>query len=264
VSASRIVPLICALLLAAAPATADEIPWTDKIGKAFDESSSSGKPIFIDAWAVWCVPCKEMDETTYVDPAVVEAMTGFVPLKVDQDSSENFCVRHDIEALPLVLYLDAEGREIGRREGLQQAEELLTSMEAVRSGYSGYLEAMAQKKPDASTAAMTADYLVRSGNPRRAIALVRRAMKGDATPRQSEELGLILAEAQLGDGDAKGAAAGFSRLADGASEPEVRGRALEGLVRALRERGRDGEADSTLELLRDEFPERAERLTAIE
>jgi len=260
VKVSRIVLLICAVLVAVAPATANEIPWTDKIRKAFDESSASGKPVFIDAWAVWCVPCKEMDETTYVDPVIVEAMTGFVPLKVDQDSSENFCMRHDIEALPLVLYLDAEGREIGRRAGLQLAEELLVSMEAVQGGYFGYLEAMEQKKPDAATAATTADYLVRAGNPRRAIGLVRRAMKGEASPVEIEELELILAEAQLADGDAKDAAAAFSRLADDASGGEVRGRALAGLVRALRERGRDGQADSTLERLREEFPELAAQL----
>lgn len=233
--------------LAAATAAAGEIPWTAKVSHAFAEAKASQRPILVDVWAVWCVPCKAMDETTYRDPAVVLAMTGFVPLKVDHDSSATFCERYGVEILPAVLYLDAEGREIGRQVGALETAGLLERMEVVRSGYSAYLAA--------EDAATTASYLVRSGNAQRAITLLRRAIKDAPSPRQAEPLALTLAEAQLGVGDAKAAAAGFRELADGATEPEMRGRALEGLVRALRERGRDGEAEATLERLRKEFPE---------
>ena len=256
----RAASLIWASLLVgptpAVPATG-KIEWTTGINKALAEAKATARPVFVDVWAIWCVPCKEMDETTYRDPAVVAAMAGFVPLKVDQDAAENFCERHAVEALPLVLYLDGEGREIGRRMGLQRAAELLGSMETVRDGYASYVAAMARVESSPQVAASAADYLTRAGNPQRAIALLRRAIDRAPAPEQGEELALGLAEAQLAAGEAKDALGAFRRLADQATAPEQRGRALAGLVRCLRERGRAADADAALERLRAEFPERA-------
>lgn len=252
--ALRVASLLGAGLLGGlAPPTpaGEEIPWTEKVNHAFAEAKSSGKPIFVDVWAVWCVPCKRMEETTYRDPAIVRAMTGFVPLRVDHDAAETFCERYDVEALPLVLYLDADGHEIGRQAGSIETGELLETMNAVRSGYSAYLAALAQTDKSAEATTSVANYLVHAGNPQRAITLLRRAIKDAPLPQQAKSLALGLAEAQLGAGDAKEAAAGFRKLADDATEPEMRGRALEGLVRALRERGRDTEAESVLEGLKE-------------
>lgn len=252
--------LLVILLLAALPAPAEEsaggIPWTEKIKGALAESASTGKPVFIDVWANWCVPCKHMDDTTYIDPVVVDAMKAFVPLKVDQDSSEIFCERHDVEALPLVLYLDGEGREIGRRMGLQESESLLESMAQVQEGYASYLESIERvKEPEAAQS--VASYLVAAGNPSGAVDILRRALKTAGKSAQGETLALRIAQAQLEDGEIKAACAGFQKLADGATEQEVRGEALVGLEQAQRERGRTDEADAAMERLRQEFPDLA-------
>ena len=254
------VALILAALLLALPASAADteggIPWTAKIKGALAESTSTGKPVFIDVWATWCVPCKHMDDTTYVDPAVVAAMKEFVPLKVDQDSSEIFCENHNVEGLPLVLYLDGEGREIGRRMGLQESGSLLESMQIVKEGYASYLEAIDRaKEPEAAQA--LASYLVSAGNPAGAVDLLRRALKAAKGSEQAETLALRIAQAQLEDGEIKSACAGFKKLADGAKGQEVRGEALVGLEQAHRERGRTEEAEQTMERLRKEFPELA-------
>jgi tetratricopeptide (TPR) repeat protein len=183
-------------------------------------------------------------------------MAGFVPLKVDQDSSVNFCDRHAVEALPLVLFLDADGAEIGRRAGLQSAAELLPAMGAVRGGYAAYLDAIARAKDDPASAESAARYLTGTGNPERAIGLLRRALKA-APPERADALALALAEAQLAPGEAKDAANGFTRLAEAAAAPEIRAGALDGLARAERERGRTEEAERALRRLREEFPDRA-------
>jgi thioredoxin-like negative regulator of GroEL len=252
--------LLMVVLLAALPAPAEEsaggIPWTEKIKGALAESASTGKPVFIDVWANWCVPCKHMDDTTYVDPAVVAAMNEFIPLKVDQDSSEIFCENHNVEGLPLVLYLDGDGREIGRRMGLQESDSLLESMAQVQEGYASYLETIERvKEPEAAES--VASYLVAAGNPSGAVEILRRALKAAKGSEQAETLALRIAQAQLEDGEIKSACAGFKKLADGAKGHEVRGEALVGLEQAHRERGRTEEAEQAMERLRNEFPELA-------
>jgi thioredoxin-like negative regulator of GroEL len=236
--------------------TEGEIPWTEKISGALKSSSAVAKPVFIDIWATWCVPCKEMDDTTYRDPAIVAAMEHFVPLKVDQDSSEMFCERHQVEGLPMVLYLDGEGREIGRRMGLQKTESLLESMNAVKDGYTDYLKAMEDAKSPES-ASVVASYLNQAGNPGGAIEILRRALKAAGGSVHADGLAVQLAEAQLASGDAKAASNAFQRLSDSATDDAVRGRALYGLFEAQRERGRDDEAAQTLARLESEFPDLA-------
>ena len=99
-------------------AAAGEISWTTDIKGAMARGVAETRPIYADFWAVWCVPCKAMEETTYRDAKVVAAMEPFVPLKVDQDVQPVFCERHQIEALDRVAGLD----EIGRHRVAHVAE----------------------------------------------------------------------------------------------------------------------------------------------
>lgn len=255
--------LLSILILAAASAPgaafAGEIPWLTAQGPAFEEAARTGKPVLVDVWAVWCVPCKTMEKTTYADPRVHEAITGFVPLKIDSDANEIFAERYRAaDILPTTLFLDAEGREITRRVGLVSGDDLLAAMTAVQSGYGEYLEQVElSKDPDALRS--TAHYLLQAGNGAGAADLLRRALKQmkKSGPADQEEVELRLAEAQITDGRIAPAVKVLTRLANSAASDEVRGQALAALVRAEQSRGRDGEAAQALERLQAEFPDLA-------
>lgn len=225
---------LAALLMLAAPASAQdakgEVRWLEDAARAVKASRESAKPVLVDVWAVWCVPCKEMERTTYRDPAVVASMAAFVPLKVDHDAQETFVERYDFEALPVVLFLDAEGREITRLTGMISAQRLHQTMEAVRAGYASYLEHSAHLADPAAAVAVGA-YLLTADNPEGASALLRRALKG-----LKDDAGLS------------------------ATDQQVKMQALAGLVRAERLRGREAEAERALARLRQEFPEAAQLL----
>lgn len=63
------------------PRTSD-IPWRTDLAAAVAEARETGKPLFVYAWATWCRVCVSMSNTTFRDPAVAQALEGFVPVKV--------------------------------------------------------------------------------------------------------------------------------------------------------------------------------------
>jgi thioredoxin:protein disulfide reductase len=74
--------------------------------------------VMIDFYAEWCAPCKEL-ELIFARPGVYERIVeAYVPLKFDvtQPTDENFDLqdRYGAHALPSVIFLDAEGNELGR------------------------------------------------------------------------------------------------------------------------------------------------------
>jgi thioredoxin-like negative regulator of GroEL len=236
-----------------------EIPWIDNIGSALSTAEKSGRPAMVDIWAVWCVPCKEMDKTTYVDPNVVRGAERFVPLKVDADVKTSFIERYDVDAYPTLLFLDGDGREITRWRGAIDAATLSGLMDKVLAGYDDHL-ALRKQTDDPEAVRRLADYYLSVGNGDAAMGHLRaslKALKG-AGAEVREPLELRLAEAQVASGSLKAACKTYTKLADGAEVEEVRGKALLGLARVERERGNEDEAGATLDRLRAEYPDLAE------
>jgi thioredoxin-like negative regulator of GroEL len=254
--------LFFALLGASGSALAEEasaeIPWITGTNEALKESRRSGKPVVVDLWAVWCVPCKLMEKTTFRDSRVLEAMEGFVPLKVDADSDTVFVERYNIEIFPTMLFLDEKGGEIARLIGLVEADPLLEKLEVVGKGYGSYVE-QAANRTDPQALKGAATYMLEVGNSDEAVTLLRKASKlaKGAEAVELEELELMFAETLLSCGRTGAAAKELERLAESATCAASRGRALVGLVRAERERRREEQAEQALTRLRQEFPELA-------
>jgi len=233
-------------------AEAPGIVWGESLPDALDASAESSRPVMVDVWAVWCIPCKEMEETTYRDPDVLRAADGFVPLKVDADVKTAFIERYGIDAFPTLLFLDVKGGEITRWRGMITAEPLADLLGRLSEGYPRYLET-AGRRNEPDVAREIANYLTSVGNAGGAVDLLRVAVKklGNAEPTVREPLELRLGQAHLDAESPKAAAKIFRRLADTSESDEIRGQALVGLVRAERARGRDAQADEALKRLNE-------------
>jgi thiol:disulfide interchange protein DsbD len=81
-------------------------------------ASHEGKPVMVDFYADWCTSCKEMEATTFLDPAVRRALAGTVLLRADvtaDDADDRALLkRFGIFGPPTIAFYGRDGRERAR------------------------------------------------------------------------------------------------------------------------------------------------------
>ena len=98
------------------PAAPAEIVW-EPLGEAiFQEAQRSGRPIVVDVYADWCLPCLELDHVTFRHPGVVEALSTMATFRLDatreiSEEAERFLERYRIYGVPTVLLFGRSGEE---------------------------------------------------------------------------------------------------------------------------------------------------------
>jgi len=87
--------------LAKVPETAGEgaFAWLSSLDEALVESRSTGKPVFVDVWATWCKSCKAMSRTTLQEPAVLDRLGAYVPLKFQAEAPKDPNTKRVLDAL---------------------------------------------------------------------------------------------------------------------------------------------------------------------
>jgi thiol:disulfide interchange protein DsbD len=91
------------------------------------KAKAEGKVVLVDTFTDWCVQCKELDEKTWPDPAVVYWIgNNAVAVRIDTEK-----VRPDlakplgIVAYPTIILLTPDGREIRRLNGFHRPAKML-------------------------------------------------------------------------------------------------------------------------------------------
>ncbi len=92
-------------------------------------------PVLIDFVAEWCIPCREMDHSTYVDPEVIDEAGRFVMVKADltdeNDANAEVVEEFAVRGVPTLILRSSDGQETHRMVGYVGADELLAAMQQV-------------------------------------------------------------------------------------------------------------------------------------
>jgi thiol:disulfide interchange protein DsbD len=96
---------------------APTVTWEPYTDAAVAEALAQGRSVVLDFGADWCVPCHELEQNTFTDRGVAEALAPFVRLKVDftrADAPETVALRqrYAITGVPTILFLGPDGREV--------------------------------------------------------------------------------------------------------------------------------------------------------
>jgi len=84
-------------------------------------AKQSGKPIFMDVYAVWCIPCKQFEKTVFTDKEVGEKFNSwFINLKIDAEKEEGKRIfsLYKVGGYPTGIFITADGTLLSKFEGV--------------------------------------------------------------------------------------------------------------------------------------------------
>lgn len=125
-----------ALWLAFPQRSHSSIGWVPFSQESLAQAAQQRRPVVLDFVADWCIPCHEMDVSTFADPRVVELARDFLMLRADltleNEYTQGVTKQFDVRGVPTLIVLDENGREVARLVGYVSADELLEAMHRAR------------------------------------------------------------------------------------------------------------------------------------
>ena len=99
------------------------------------EAKKTGKPIFVQFFATWCGYCRKMDQETFSDASVQQALDKFVSVRVTESSQQKVLHEgksvtekeltelHGVQGFPTLVFMESNGKMIGKIPGYLDPKE---------------------------------------------------------------------------------------------------------------------------------------------
>lgn len=119
-------------------ATGPGIAWQPLSVASLDRAIEERKPAVVEFGADWCLPCRALAATTFVDRDVTRLARGFSMLSADVtlETPENaqLLQRFGIAGVPTILFYDPSGQEIDRVVGYVGPAEFAARLRRIEPG----------------------------------------------------------------------------------------------------------------------------------
>ena len=96
--------------------------------QALDLAKKENKLVFLDIYATWCGPCKQLKKYTFADKLAGEFFNkNFVNMALDgeQEEGATLAQKFGIEAYPTLMFVTPEGELITKSPGFRTAPDLI-------------------------------------------------------------------------------------------------------------------------------------------
>lgn len=93
------------------------IIWEEYSDEKFEQAIADGDPIMMDFYADWCIPCLELERSTFTNTDVIDSTQEFKRFKVDMtqyesDRSETLRQEFNVDGVPTIVFINREGDEV--------------------------------------------------------------------------------------------------------------------------------------------------------
>jgi thiol-disulfide isomerase/thioredoxin len=106
--------------------------------EALEEAALQKKIIFVDAYAVWCGPCKRMSRDVFPNEKVGAFYNAhFINLKMDMERGEGlqFRKKYPVTAFPTLFYISSDGEIVYTTKGARGVDQFLQLGQQVLGQY---------------------------------------------------------------------------------------------------------------------------------
>jgi thioredoxin 1 len=96
--------------------------------QALDLAKKENKVVFLDIYATWCGPCKQLKKYTFADKSAGDFFnTNFINMALDGEQEEGAALaqKFRIEAYPTLMFVTPEGELITKSPGFRTASDLI-------------------------------------------------------------------------------------------------------------------------------------------
>ena len=141
---------------------ARKIDWRDDLAQAQVEAKTRDLLLWIQFTGPWCVNCRRIERTTFVQPSVIdESRERFVPVKLRSDEYESLAQSLGLTMLPSTVIVRPNGEVVDKFEGFAEPEvfeKFLTSVLTREGRSADQVAAKVKAKADKDSAVALAGY----------------------------------------------------------------------------------------------------------